>query len=1090
MPQTQAAKSLQIGIQIAPTDPFWVQVRETVRQNLPNQIIDFDVNNHGVGLTNTELESLSEEILLNELDALICMILPKQVIYRLLDKGLPVICLEHEIDISHPLFTSVSGWYESGAIIARFLAESLNGAGDLLCLTGNSADTDMLDFNQERLDGIHDVLKDYPDIHMHIVESHWDYHRAYAHLSMLFTQHQISPPDAILGLSDSLALAARNAGDATNFFSNPVLLGGINGEPTALSEIQKGRFDATVNIRAEEFAGQAVELAVQASQKNELPPYFHFSPQLVTLENVAEISIQKLSLISNIPSQLVGINRETEQNRLKQYEITTSINREMAVLTDKNELVRSITNLIRDNYGYSNVYLYTIDHEHQVFRLENPTASEKGLIPLDDSQHMLGTMYHKRETVFVADARYSTRFQDDPIWQEMRSRAVIPVFFGDQLLGGMDLQCISPRLELRTELLSLQLLANQVGIALHNARLYDEAVQSKAAAEKANQLKTRLLANVSHELRAPLNIILGYCQAILLNPSLYHVELPADLMRDLGNIANSGEHLIRLINDLLDVSRAEIGALDLFPETIAPTALLRDVFAAMADQHDDQRDLSWCLNMPEQLPLIKADAVRLRQILINLLSNANKFTETGSITLGASVEPPHLHIWVQDTGMGMSDEQLAHIFEPFVSGDAQGQRPKGIGLGLNITRRLVMLHDGTLSCESKPGQGSIFHVYLPLPNLADQVDVGSPIDETRDVMLVISANSMPDDVILELCEQQDLQYYPLHLVSDLEAILEEVSPAAIAWDMADMAPSNWQYIQQIKAHPRLNRIPFLVYRHGAVESQREGPTNILTKPVQHHSLYDYIASTRPDSSGGTILLVDDDPQTRKTHRDMITGRFAGFEIIEARDGSEAIQLLKQITPSLILLDLMMPEIDGFKVLAEIRANEATRQVPVIVISGKVLTFEDVKKLDYSNVIYQRKDMLTEDEAIKSLQKVFAAADDLLPQPTSLLVKQALAYLQINYQQPITRQEIASAIGTSEGYLSRIFRQEVGLTLWDFLARLRMQYAQDHLLNYSTSKSIAEIAYQVGYDDPAYFCKVFKKYTGYAPKNFRKKHSTR
>ena len=1084
MAHAKRLKSIHIGVQIAPNDPFWVQVNETVRQKLLNQIVYFDIDNHGIDLTNAQVEALSEEILLNELDAFICMILPQKLIYSLLDRGLPVICLEHEDNITHPLFTSVSGWYDAGVIIAQFMAQAMGGAGRLLCLTGLADDTDRIDFNQDRLNGLNHILRNYPEIQVQVLESYWDYQRAYDQLIDQIQAGQITPPDAILGLSDSLALAARSAGDTTGFFSEGTLLGGINWEPTALAEIVKGRMAATVNIRAEEFAGQAVELAIKATQREPLPRYFYFSPQLVTRENVAEISVHKLDAISSIPSQLVGINRKTEEGRLKQYEITTSINREMAVLTDKTELVQSITDLIRVNYGYSRVYLYLLDHDQQVFALQNPDDGEPVTVALDDTGHMLGEMYSKAEPVFVADARFSTRFPDDPVWQAMRARAVLPVRFGDQLLGGLDLQSERPRLELRTELLSLQQLANQLGIALHNARLYEEAVQARAAAETANQLKTRLLANVSHELRAPLNIILGYCQAILLNPDLYHADLPPALLCDLGHISNSGEHLIRLINDLLDVSRAEIGALDLFPETLAPDVLLRDVFSAMAEQHDNQRPVDWRLEIPDRLPIVKADAVRLRQILINLLSNASKFTETGSITLGAAVEPPHLHIWVRDTGMGISEEQQARIFEPFVTGSPHDRRPQGIGLGLNITRRLVTLHGGTLTCESQPGAGSTFHVTLPLPNLADRAATAAFGVPEREVMLVISANHMPSPFILDVCEQQGLQYYPLQFVNDLEAVLDEVQPGAIAWDMANFAPSEWGTIQRIKEHPRLNKLPFLVYRGEEATPQREGPTNILTKPLQYRSLYDYVASLRPAAAQGPLLIVDDDPATRAAHRDLLASHFSGFEIMEARDGSEAIRLLEQVTPALILLDLMMPEIDGFKVLEAVRANERTRLVPVVVISGKVLTFEDVKKLDYANVIYQKKDLLTPEEAVKSLQRVFEEAE-FLPQPTSILVKQALAYLQINYPYTITRQDVADAVGTSESYLSRIFSQEVGLTLWEFLGRLRIQYAKELLLNYSNAKTIAEIAFQVGYNDPAYFCKVFKKYTGASPQEYRK-----
>ena len=1082
-----AENKTQIGVQIAPNDPFWVQVNETVRQELSTQFVPFEIIDRGWELTNEQMDELSEEILSNELDAFICMVMPTRIIERLLHNGLSVICVEGEIDIKHPRFSSVRGWYDAGKLIAQFLADSLERSGQVLCLTGNVEETQNLDFSRERLEGIHTVFDRFPAIRCHVQESFWDYQMAYAQLVEWMQSNAGPQPDAILGLSDSLALAAKQAGIETGYINEETLIVGINGEPTTLSEILNGRFQATIDISADEFAGKVVELARHAAQNKPIPEHFHFTPQLVTQENVAEVSILKLASISNIPARLVGINRKTEESRLLQYELTASINQQMAVLQDKSELVQSITELIRVNYAYDRVYLYSVDEVGQQFILENQTNFAEGLRirPLQ-GESIVNEVFARREALFVADVNFSSnKFAQEPRWKEMRSRVVLPVRFGDDILGIFDLQSDQPKSHLRNELLGLQLVTDQIGVALHNAKLYEEAIQARAASEKANQLKTRLLANVSHELRAPLNVILGYCQAIITNPTLYDMELPPDLFRDLGYIFNSGEHLIRLINDLLDVSRAEIGALELFPETLVPENLLEDIFSAMAEQYEESARIDWSLDLPESLPLIKADPVRLRQILINLLSNAQKFTESGQIVLGAKVETPYLHIWVKDSGIGIPQAQQEKIFEPFLTANASQNQAEGIGLGLNITRQLVLLHEGKLTLDSEVGKGSTFHVYLPLPNISGQLLPLTLPENGRFVLLGVSSSNTPHPTILQLCEQQDLEYFPLRYVNDLEAALADLQPVAIAWDMSDYDPNEWAKIELIREHPELNRIPFLVYKQTAKETETAaGMTNILTKPIKDQSLYDYLQTVRPENPTNPVLVVDDDPQTRQMYKEMIARHLPNFAVVEAKAGDEAIALLENITPSLILLDLMMPQVDGFKVLEVVRTSEKTRQVPVIVISGKVLTFEDVQKLDYANVFYQKKNLLTAEEAAACLQKVFGE-EDPLPQPTSLLVKQALAYLQQNYQNPITRQEIATAVNANASYLSRIFSQEVGITLWDFLARLRMQIAQELILNYSQSKTITEIALQVGYNDPAYFTKVFKAHTGLSPNKYRK-----
>ncbi len=261
-------------------------------------------------------------------------------------------------------------------------------------------------------------------------------------------------------------------------------------------------------------------------------------------------------------------------------------------------------------------------------------------------------------------------------------------------------------------------LRGHLSSALRSAELVQIALEAEAKAKKSDLLKTNLLANVSHELRTPLNIILGLSQIALSTPNSYGIELPSQLSTDLQYIYSSGEHLIRLINDLLDVSRAEIGELDLCYEPVAPRALLTELFETFLETSaGKQTTVDLSLEVPDHLPMLYADPVRLRQILMNLLSNALKFTQRGKIILGADVQLPHVHFWVSDTGSGISPNLQERIFEPFVKAEQPGPRREGIGLGLNITRRLVALHGGSITLDSLPEHGSTFHVYIPLPGL-------------------------------------------------------------------------------------------------------------------------------------------------------------------------------------------------------------------------------------------------------------------------------------------------------------------------------------------------------------------------------------
>ena len=273
----------------------------------------------------------------------------------------------------------------------------------------------------------------------------------------------------------------------------------------------------------------------------------------------------------------------------------------------------------------------------------------------------------------------------------------------------------------------------------HNLDLYRQAVHARAEAEKADHLKTQLLANVSHDLRAPLNVILGYTETALTNPQQYGIALPAELVGDLHHIRSSAEYLVRIINDLLDLTRAEINELDLYPKMIDPHTLLQTIFENMLESLETSPRVAWQLQTPPHLPLVQADPDRLRQILFSLLTNAHQHTDEGHIVLGAEAEPPYFHIWVQDTGSGIPANLQDRIFEPFVTGESEQQRRQGIGLGLSITRQLVSLHMGVMSLESAPGTGSTFHVYLPLPTLSGEY---AQLKETgHAAMLLLSSSS-------------------------------------------------------------------------------------------------------------------------------------------------------------------------------------------------------------------------------------------------------------------------------------------------------------------------------------------------------------
>jgi signal transduction histidine kinase/DNA-binding LacI/PurR family transcriptional regulator/AraC-like DNA-binding protein len=619
----------------------------------------------------------------------------------------------------------------------------------------------------------------------------------------------------------------------------------------------------------------------------------------------------------------------------------------------------------------------------------------------------------------------------------------------------------------------------QISSALQGYLLFQEAQQARLAAEKADRIKTRLLANVSHELRTPLNIILGYSQDALAALSPYDIAPPQALLDDLKHIRNSADHQLRIVNDLLDLSRAEIDELDLYFELLDPRPLLQDAFQGIAHSAPEST-LTWHLQLPERLPLIQADPVRLRQILLNLLSNACKFTEQGEVVLGAQVEPPHLHLWVQDTGAGISPNIQQRIFEPFVSAGHSGRRPAGIGLGLSITRRLVALHNGSMKLESQPGRGSTFHVYLPLPNLADKtVPVTAP---TQSVLLLISAMDQPPAEIVELGQRQELAIQKLQATDDLDAELLNVQPAALVWDLTGANSGDWTMVRRLCNHPLLSQSPFILY--GQVESSEQslGLTSVLVKPADDPTLLSLINALSPQEITGPILIVDDDSVARQAYQDMIVQGLPGYPVFAVNDGAAALAAMADQIPSLVLLDLMMPIMDGFDTLDRMRADPRTQAVPVVILTSKVLNLDDIKRIEqHTRVVVQSKGILDDQEIITALHHSLFGAETLPPE-TSALVKRAVAYLHQNYARPLKRWEIAEAVGVSENYLSRVFSQELGLSPWDYLNRFRISRAKELLRR--TQGSIKSVADQVGFKDQKYFSRVFHKLTDLSPSEFR------
>jgi len=665
------------------------------------------------------------------------------------------------------------------------------------------------------------------------------------------------------------------------------------------------------------------------------------------------------------------------------------------------------------------------------------------------------------------------------------SYVVLPLFHQDQPLGYAVLEVRHAEGTLYEEL------RTYLSSALKGALLFDQARQARAAAEKADQLKSRLLANISHELRTPLTTILRHVSAALRRYRDGAVELPHDLREDFYHIQRNAEHQLRVTNDLIDLSRAQIEQLDLAVSVIDPRPLLTEVFEELAGSGMSAACVRWEKDFPPRLPYLMADEARLGQILRNLLENAAKLTKHGSILLAAEVEPPYLHITVRDSGPGMSDRQQERIFEPFVNIGSDPERRHGIGLGLFLVRHLVALHSGRLDLESSPGRGSNFHVRLPLPNLSGPL---LPYPENpAPVILVVSRADRPAEEIQRLAQRCGRALKRLHSDTDWEDELGGLSPAALVWDMERASPGDWALIRSLRHHPLLFEAPFLLYgriaeRDGSAAAGAAGAAGGARrgsplKAAESGTLFEIINSVCPAPSTGPVFILSEDFEFRKLFARVVEKGLEGFSLRCLTDCEEALTLMQQEPPALVIMDFQTGKVSGTDLVSRLRCSAHLQSVPVLLLSGGVLSPENIADLEnQARVTLLNNGILSASETLELVNRMLFSEKWGAPY-TVALVNRAVGYLNQNYGRAITRWKLAEAVNASEDYLTRVFSRELGISPWEYLNRFRVRQAR--MLLCRSEESIHAIAEECGFRDQAYFCRVFRKITAVSPLEYRK-----
>ncbi len=673
------------------------------------------------------------------------------------------------------------------------------------------------------------------------------------------------------------------------------------------------------------------------------------------------------------------------------------------------------------------------------------------------------------------------------------SYVVVPLYYQDCQLGYVLLET-GPRDGTVYEALRVQISSalQGVGLLARNVELYHQALQAEKAAEQgrrlaeeANSLKSRFLSVVSHELLTPLVLLVGLSEMMLKESTADESTLKPSYRQDLMRIYTSAQHLGSLVRDVLDLARSQVGELRLAKAPLDLSKTLHAV-ALVGEEMARTKGLVWRADMPADLPLVLGDAARLQQVALNLVANAIKFTTQGHVYLTVEADDQRLTVRVSDTGLGVPLSEQQVIFDEFRQSERTATRGYGgLGIGLAICRQLVALHGGEIGVRSSGEEngGSEFYFRLPI------VHKGAlAASDARQGKVLLVTPCAPDGIYLQeqltrqgfevevLATEQTTQWRPTLLGAPPGAIVVDARASELGWDIATL----------LKDNPETRDIPVVV-----CSLSPEGDAGALltldtmAKPLDAEGLARALRryGLAEDGDGEqAILVVDDEPHILEMHTRLAQKALPHCTVIQATNGRIAVDRMRQVQPSLVLLDLMMPELDGFGVLEVMQADERLRRVPVIVLTAQSLTQEDMVRLNRGVVAVLSKGLFSVEETLAHIENTLSR-HKRLGSETQRAVRKGMAYIHEHFAEALTRDALAAHAAFSVRHLDRSFREEMGIPPMTYLNRYRI--AQAKRLLETSGKSITDIALAVGFSSSSHFARAFRHETGVSPSEYRR-----
>lgn len=509
--------------------------------------------------------------------------------------------------------------------------------------------------------------------------------------------------------------------------------------------------------------------------------------------------------------------------------------------------------------------------------------------------------------------------------------------------------------------------------------------------------------------------------------------------------------------------------------------------AKIGEQLAREKGLGWLAQLPPRGPLVIGDRTRLRQVTLNLVSNAVKFTPGGRVVLNLAVTGQQAVVSVSDTGIGIPPNEREIIFREFYRSESTIQAGYGgLGLGLAISKQLVEQHGGSIGVRSpgELGSGSTFFFTLPiLSATASHSSLASPLSTPANSVVVLTEHTDPADQLSAFLKERGFNLRIYQVDEEIEWLSDVIAapPAALVLGNHLAAREGWAIIGMLKRQPATEHIPVLAYSLDVEHDRGELlELNYLHKPLRPEQLAEELAHyCGLEGRQHTVLVVDDDPAILDLHSRLV--RQIGCQAITARNGREALDVISQTRPDLILLDLMMPVMDGFAVLDALQAQETLRNIPVIVLTAHLLSEADIERCNRGVAAILSKGLFNSAETLSRIEAALSR-QHTLGRATQQLVRQATACIHTRYAEGLTREDIARHVGISADYLTDCFRQELSITPMTYLRRYRIRQARELLE--TSDLSIIQVALACGFSESAHFSRTFQREVGMTPRAYR------